>query len=70
MITLKIDLKKERFESIDKAFALMKENNSNRSHACALIKSNLKSTFGKNIDIYQTTDQIMDVQFSGIHSAA
>lgn len=35
-----------------------------------LLKAKLQQRFGKNIDIYQTTDQIMDVQFSGIHSAA
>ena len=35
-----------------------------------LLKAKLQQKFGRNIDIYQPTDQIMDVQFSGIHSAA
>ena len=35
-----------------------------------LLKAKLQQKFGRNIDIYQSTDQIMDVQFSGIHSAA
>lgn len=35
-----------------------------------LLKAKLQKRFGKNIDIYKATDQIMDAQFSDIHSAA
>lgn len=48
---MKIDLKKERFDAIDSAFAAMKENKSKRTSAMRTIKSNLKSSFNKDIDI-------------------
>lgn len=48
---MKIDLKKERFDNIDSAFASIKESKSNRSSALRTIKANLKSTFNKSIDV-------------------
>ncbi len=33
-----------------------------------LLRAKLQQKFGRNIDIYKTTDQITDVQFSRIHS--
>ena len=35
-----------------------------------LVKAKLQKKFGKNIDIYQPTDQIKEVQFLDIHSVA
>lgn len=46
---MKIDLKKERFESIEKAFVDLKAGK-NKSMALATIRRNLKATFGKDID--------------------
>lgn len=48
---MKIDLKKERFDRIDSAFADIKADKSKRSSALAIIKRNLKETFNKDIDI-------------------
>lgn len=48
---MKIDLKKERFDSIDSAFVAMKESKSKRSSSLRTIKTNLKSTFSKDIDV-------------------
>jgi len=35
-----------------------------------LLKAKLQKRFGRNIDIYQPTEQILDSQFTDIHSAA
>ena len=47
---MKIDLKKERFESIENAFTDLKAKK-NKSMALATIRRNLKSTFNKDIDV-------------------
>ena len=48
---MKIDLKKDRFDEIDSAFAAMKESKSKRANALKTIERNLKATFNKSIAV-------------------
>jgi hypothetical protein len=48
---MKIELKKDRFEAIDSAFADMIADKSKRSSGIQTIKRNLKEMFNKDFDV-------------------
>ncbi len=52
------------------AFASDKTTYSYGKKVAGLVKAKLQKKFGKNVDIYQPTEQVSDQQFATIHSAA
>ena len=54
----------------EKAFDSDKTTYSYGKKVAGLLKSKLQKKFGQNVDIYQPTRQISDLQFIAIHDAA